>query len=427
MSLSSKHDGFMQDIVAHPDDDSLRLIYADFLEDQGEIRDAEMIRAQVALAKVPEYDSLHLRYWYSERDFITGRGFKDSLPKLPEGLTWGSWPFIRGCPAEIQIRDIDVFVKHAHDLFQRYPIESLKIASDYRNPPEHEALIALFDCPQLSRIRKLLFSLSQLNAFTIQPLLHCGQLENLTQLAFEFGAINAIAVGEFFQASLLQQLTHVKLRENNIGWITLDNAICDAGGPYQLKHLILEDSIFVPANRLGLFYAPLLTNLKELELSRFELGSAGMQAIGDSRLGDTLEALTLSRAHPGLPGMDTFTQTDPFQELQVLRLICSRLGPYAMNRLIQSPCLANLSQLVLTDNPIKDKGAITLAEASMDQLLHLNLMHCQVGEEGARAIMDTPFSKQLLKLYLNSSDSKDALSDEMKKELRQHFGDRIFV
>lgn len=47
------HPGFLADIIDHPDDDVPRLIYADWLEEQGEEVRAEFIRVQCELAKTP--------------------------------------------------------------------------------------------------------------------------------------------------------------------------------------------------------------------------------------------------------------------------------------------------------------------------------------------------------------------------------------
>lgn len=54
------HDGFTSAIIAEPADDGLRLIYADFLEENGEPEHGEFIRVQCELAKLlchqPEQD-----------------------------------------------------------------------------------------------------------------------------------------------------------------------------------------------------------------------------------------------------------------------------------------------------------------------------------------------------------------------------------
>lgn len=46
---------FIEAVIANPDDDSPRLIYADYLEEQGEYERAEFIRVQVELANTPEW------------------------------------------------------------------------------------------------------------------------------------------------------------------------------------------------------------------------------------------------------------------------------------------------------------------------------------------------------------------------------------
>lgn len=49
MTTTATHAGFISDICEHPEDDSIRLIYADWLEDHGDPERAEFIRVQVEL------------------------------------------------------------------------------------------------------------------------------------------------------------------------------------------------------------------------------------------------------------------------------------------------------------------------------------------------------------------------------------------
>lgn len=50
MTTTATEAAFLDDIIAHPDDDTLRLIYSDWLQDHGEGERAEFIRAQVEYA-----------------------------------------------------------------------------------------------------------------------------------------------------------------------------------------------------------------------------------------------------------------------------------------------------------------------------------------------------------------------------------------
>jgi len=53
----NEHDALYAAILAHPDDDGPRLVYADWLEEHGEQERAEFIRVQCELATVPPSDS----------------------------------------------------------------------------------------------------------------------------------------------------------------------------------------------------------------------------------------------------------------------------------------------------------------------------------------------------------------------------------
>src|SRR5262245_23636395 len=58
-------EAFLQEILAHPLEDGPRLVYADWVEDQGEPARAEFIRLQVEMARLswddPRYDALQAR------------------------------------------------------------------------------------------------------------------------------------------------------------------------------------------------------------------------------------------------------------------------------------------------------------------------------------------------------------------------------
>jgi uncharacterized protein (TIGR02996 family) len=51
----TEDDAFLADIIANPDDDGVRLIYADYLDERGDPR-GEFIRVQIERARLPEDD-----------------------------------------------------------------------------------------------------------------------------------------------------------------------------------------------------------------------------------------------------------------------------------------------------------------------------------------------------------------------------------
>src|SRR5262245_36776173 len=60
------HDDFLQEILADPDDDVPRLIYADWLEEHGDPLRAEFIRAQCELARLASEDAPLQEAWKHE-------------------------------------------------------------------------------------------------------------------------------------------------------------------------------------------------------------------------------------------------------------------------------------------------------------------------------------------------------------------------
>src|SRR3954464_7715872 len=81
------HEGFLQDILANPDDDAPRLIYADWLEEDGgaEGRDrAAFIRLQCERARLPEGDPKAARLKTRERKLLKPHAAAWA-PPLPVG------------------------------------------------------------------------------------------------------------------------------------------------------------------------------------------------------------------------------------------------------------------------------------------------------------------------------------------------------
>src|SRR4051812_5173157 len=119
-------------VCDRPDDDTPRLVYADWLDDHGDPDYARFIRAQVELARVPEWDRRWVRAWHRERDLFSGRPFRDRVP-LPEvfrsGLT-----FRRGFPWGVESSSPREFAERADELFAAAPIQSLTIRARGPDP-----------------------------------------------------------------------------------------------------------------------------------------------------------------------------------------------------------------------------------------------------------------------------------------------------
>jgi uncharacterized protein (TIGR02996 family) len=126
----SDRDGFFKAILAHPQDDGLRLVYADWLEEHGGPADAaraEFIRTQVELSRLPDDDPRRPALEDREHELLAARE-RRWLGDWPQSIP--QWRFERGFLAEIVI-DATTLAERGADLFGRHPITRLVL-----HPPD---------------------------------------------------------------------------------------------------------------------------------------------------------------------------------------------------------------------------------------------------------------------------------------------------
>ncbi|MCI0702657.1 MAG: TIGR02996 domain-containing protein [Planctomycetia bacterium] len=416
-------------ILAHPDEDTPRLMFADYLEEHKDAKYAKFIRKQIELAKVPEWDPLWVREWHEDRDAITGNKFEKLAPKLADGLEWPPLTaFRRGFPWQVSTTTLEPFLAHADRLAKAIPLQALEIHADpevYQSPFDLTPLLA---SPHLSRMKQLLFSLTRLQRSAIQKLQKSPHIPNLTGLAFEYANVEPLAVPAIFRQPLIGQLESLRFDNCTVSWTALAAGINAVRVPHRLRSFIVEEGSTMHFTNIEIFNAPLLCGLKEFDLSGQNLREENVRALCESPLVNSLESLTLHKTSPGVQGVKAIAECAGFGNLRRLALRLNSLGPVAVKHLAASPHLANLQVLDLETNPLGDKGTIALAESPyLTNLVELDLMHCEVGDAGAEALIKAPFADKLIDLVIHSSSSKVKISDSVRRKLRKKFGDRIFM
>src|SRR5438105_1256378 len=95
------HAAFLNAIRAAPEDDTARLVYADFLDEQGSpahAARAEFIRVQIELARLPETDPFRPALEDHE-NYLLRTHEAAWLGELPKSIT--GWAFERGFLTEL--------------------------------------------------------------------------------------------------------------------------------------------------------------------------------------------------------------------------------------------------------------------------------------------------------------------------------------
>jgi uncharacterized protein (TIGR02996 family) len=203
------HDGFLQAILDDPDDDAVRLIYADWLEEQGDPH-GEFIRVQCELAsggKGPQRSRL------VEREQELLRQHEVEWTKLIRRLV-KQWMFRRGFIESVMVK-AGQFFESVDSLFRQTPVRQLQLCG---GPPFRSGLgSALATCPHLRRIQTLDLSYTDLGSNGLQALAVSEYLDGLTTLNVSYNNIGNGGARALAGSPLLARLHHLDLSYNEIG------------------------------------------------------------------------------------------------------------------------------------------------------------------------------------------------------------------
>jgi uncharacterized protein (TIGR02996 family) len=260
-------DTFLQDILAHPDDDGPRLIFADWLEEQGDassVARAEFIRIQCtfAVGNLPQHRRAQQER--SERQILDewGKEWVRPIRRLVQ-----SWEFHRGFVENVAMW-AHTFLQRAGQLFRRAPIQHLSLRTrmypqsyPYLDPPLNVAELA--DNKYLRRLRGLNLSQNQLQSRDVRALLVSDHLTNLTELDLSSNRIGDSGIRALAGWPLLGQLEDLDLFGNDIG----------VNGVRALTHALEK-----------LDHSPGGLRLRRLGLSDCNLSAAAQRVITESPL-----------------------------------------------------------------------------------------------------------------------------------------------
>jgi uncharacterized protein (TIGR02996 family) len=332
-------EGFLADIIEHPDDDAPRLIYADWLDDHGESDRAELIRLQIESARLPEGDP-HAADLDTRAEELLAEHETEWLGEWSERLV--RWTFRRGFLDEITI-DGGQFLQHGEELFQRFPIDRVRFVN------------AEGECLRGGAVSLI----TQSSAFA-----HVRRLDASEGWSAEWAQFVAQAT----HASHLKEL-NLSAERDSIDRSGL-LALCEAGHLAGLEAL----DISTEGNPLGddiidvLAGAVFTGQLRSLNLDGQDITDAGGRAwAGACGAG----ALNIDGQDITDAGAQQLAQNPVFKQLERLRLAgCPMLSFLGVKDLLTSAHLSRLRELCLGCNlDIASLASI----GTRAQLTHLDL------------------------------------------------------
>jgi uncharacterized protein (TIGR02996 family) len=412
-------DRFLQAIRESPADDDLRLVFADWLEDQGDPR-GELMRLEVELARLPEDDPQ--RHVLQQASFrLQEEHAEEWVGPLRDRVEWS---FRRGM-FSVEARAEDFF--HLLDqasAISRW-IEQLKFSGltrgGYESLQELERLPSLtgldlshnhlgpkladglLELTNRSFLAELYLWQNALQDEGLEALLEGGQFDRLKVLDLSSTQLTWIGRDAYKLGTAFPQLETLDLRGNSLYRESIW-ALGQVNQHQRLRKLYLGHNQLTDEAVEHLADAPHLSGLRLLMLAGNQIGPAGVSALGSLA---SLDTLYLGNNPLGSEGALNLARSPLWHRLQALSLFGCRIGDMGLVALAEAG-LARLTSLDLAENGIGSTGIASLARSPLAaNLTELDLTGNVIGDAGAQELAESPHLSNLRWLDLQDNDLTD--------------------
>jgi uncharacterized protein (TIGR02996 family) len=275
----SIEDGFLAAIIDAPDDDTHRLIFADWLEDHRQIDRAEFIRLQIQFAGTRDQSlrkrirvllDAHAEEWAGDLIDLVDRVY-----------------FRRGFPERVTLTVADL-LESGEQLFARAPVRETVVVR-----AQGPDLAALAACPHLARLATLDFRECTVSQEDVPVLFASPHLSRLETLVFRLSGLGDAVIQALAEARQPPKLKTLDLYDSGVtaaGVATL--ATCP--GAASVERLILGNNHPWPeVSIVPLASSPYFGRLQTLHLAFTSLGDEDARALARSSTLGQLRSLDL--------------------------------------------------------------------------------------------------------------------------------------
>ncbi len=453
--MSGLADALLADIVAHPDDDTPRLVYADWLSENGQEERAELIRVQIERTRLPEWDTAQVRLRLREMALLRQHGKKwmAALPKL-RGVTWSG--FRRGFVGEARFTSFITLRSQAAACWAATPVEALSIrwprsGEDAASLPPipglrelsiNAPLISapdagrLADAPLLSTVRVLDIRGHYLGADNFARLMaspHLGVLRAIRMPGNYIGgggidALRGAAVPSLEELDLAEESgygAYGRYGEDPVITSEAMESLATWPGLARVRSLRLSGNEAGRAGLRALLRSPFVGRLKELALRTNSLTAAALKELAEARAGLRLDALDVGENVIGDGGAPALPKADCLSELKSLRLDRCEMGLPVARAIARAPFIRTLRRLDVSNNWFGVEGLQAILNAAPPLLHTLHINDNSLADDAATLLAESPATDTLLELALEHND----LGADTAKALRDpaHLRNLLFL
>ena len=432
---------FIDTFVADIDDDLPRLVYADWLDENGRPDRAEFVRVQVERARLPSWDPAQVRLRVREAELIRLHG-EEWLAEMPavEGARWEG--FRRGVVAEVSFASFEAMRKNAHACRAVAPVEAVTVRWPRRREgqkrvkpiaelreltltgtPEYEAFGWVADSPQLATLRQLTIQwvFSSLPDLLASP--HLGNLRSLRLPQNHLGSymteIEVIADAPGLDHLEELDIPSVSRHERyvydaEVRWETI-RRLMSWDGMATVRSLNLSGHDLAADTLRELFRAPHIAGLKHLGLRDARLDGEAVAEFATARSDLRLESLDVGQNVLKDVGAESIALAPCLRDLKVLRIDRCEISRAGGKRFAeQAAFLDNLRILDVGHNHFGADGLAALLGRSPSHLHTLAIPDNDLFDTGVVKLAASPASDTLAELDL----SRNVLSDSVVRILR---------
>ena len=359
-------------VIAAPDDDFPRLVYADYLDETGRADRAAFIRVQVELATLPPGDP-------RRADLLATADRLEDANRAAwaaeYGCPAGALDYRRGFPEWVQCTPTQ-FCRWAGRLFDRAPVTAVRMWDESdTEPADPDWLIPMARSRHLSRVTTLDFRPTATTSLHLDDLSespHLGEVDSLAVGALQY--ITWAEVGQILDGRLGARVTDLAAR----------------GVDLRGRKLLKQPGL-TPGR-----VAALMESLRGRAMTVLDLSNNGLGNTG---------ATVLGAAAP------------PVHRLAVE---ANKIGPAGVGPLVDGFRAA--SEIDLSGNPLGDAGVATVAAGVGEGIKVLELYGTRAGDAGAIALALSPGLAGVEVLHLGGNP----IGHRARRALTERFGTRVW-
>ena len=281
----NEREALLAAIQTHPEEDTPRLVFADWVQEFGDEATAEFIRVQVALARTPERDPTAVELRRRESELLAAYralwvGTRASIAPID------AWEFERGFVAglnlarkELGATGVAALVASRH----LANISTLDLSFNLIGAAGESGVEALANSPFLAHLMTLNLNNNAICAAGVEALAASPYLDNLTTLNLENNAIGTYSLldagmSALAASPLMTKLTSLDLDGNTIGTAGVA-AFASSLWVTKLTKLNLRRNLIRASGAEALAQSRHLANLSILDLCTNSLGAAGVEVL----------------------------------------------------------------------------------------------------------------------------------------------------